>query len=66
MSTETLDRLEEHIDSLGDMLTTLQHKNRKLSTQINTLLQERTNLIAKNKSTSERVKQILNKLKEKK
>ena len=66
MSTETLDRLEEHVDSIGDLITSLQSQNRKLTSQVNNLLQERTSLIAKHKSTSERVKLILNKLKEKK
>ena len=66
MSTETLDRLEEHVDSIGDLITALQSQNRKLTSQVNNLLQERTSLIAKHKSTSERVKLILNKLKEKK
>ena len=66
MSTETLDRLEEHVDSIGDLITSLQSQNRKLTSQVNNLLQERTSLIAKHKSTSERVKLIPNKLKEKK
>ena len=66
MSTETLDRLKEHVDSIGDLITALQSQNRKLTSQVNNLLQERTSLIAKHKSTSERVKLILNKLKEKK
>jgi uncharacterized protein (TIGR02449 family) len=64
MSTETLDRLEDHVHSLGDLLTSLQQQNLKLNHQINSLLQERTALIAKNKATGDRVRNILNKLKE--
>ena len=66
MSTETLDRLEQHVDSMGELLGALQKQNLKLTGQINSLLQERTSLIAKNKATSDRVRHILNKLKESK